>query len=70
MSQRLAQGTNVVNANGKVKAPPSTDDVLALVAEAVVHKQPLTLNPGEVRVLHDWLVMLEQGNPERLLRIE
>ncbi len=68
MSQRLAQGKNVISAKGKVSAPPSADDVLALVAEAVVHKQPLTLKPGEVRVLHDWLITLEQANPERLIR--
>lgn len=68
MSQRLAQGKNIVSAEGKVSAPPSADDVLALVAEAVVHKRPLALKPGEVRVLHDWLVTLERGNPEKLIR--
>lgn len=68
MTTRLTQDPGVVSAKGKVKPPPSTDDVLALVAEAVVHKRPLTLQPGEVRVLHDWLVMLEQGNPEKLIR--
>lgn len=64
----MNQGQFVINGKGKVKGPPSSDDVLALVAEAVVHKQPLTLKPGEVRVLHDWLVLLEQANPSKLIR--
>ncbi len=64
----MQQGRMVINAKGKVQAPPSADDVLALVADAVVRKQPLTLKPGEVRVLHDWLITLEQANPEKLIR--
>lgn len=64
----MLQGQFAINARGKIKSPPSSDDVLALVAEAVVHKQSLTLKPGEVRVLHDWLVMLERANPEKLIR--
>lgn len=58
----------VINGKGRVKPPPSSDDVLALIAEAVVHKQSVSLTAGEVRVLHDWLVMLEQANPEKLIR--
>lgn len=64
----MDQGRFVINAKGRVKPPPSSDDVLARVADAVVRKQPVTLTPGEVRVLHDWLILLEQANPAKLIR--
>lgn len=68
MPAPLLQDPFTVNAQGRVNPGPSIDDVLGLVAEAVVKKLPLSLKPGEVRVLHNWLVTLEQGNPERVIR--
>lgn len=64
----MTQPSNIVKASGRVGLPPSHDDVLALIADAMIRKRTLTLTPGEVRVLHDWLVLLEQANPERLIR--
>lgn len=51
----IRQEDMTANLVGTVTAPPDLADILNKIAEAKTAKQPLTLTPGEVRVLFDHL---------------